>query len=338
MTMIRGWAVHAPKQKLELFTFDAGPLGPEEVEIDIEHCGICHADLSMIKNEWGMSQYPLIPGHEVVGKVSAVGTHAKNLQIGQRVGVGWNAISCMHCHECMTGQHNLCAKAVPTMVGHQGGYADKIRTHWAWAIPLPETIESADIGPLMCGGIAVFAPLLVYNIKPTDHVGIIGVGGLGHMGIKFAKAWGCEVTAFTSQPEKSQDAKAFGAHHVVSSRDSAAILKMASTLDMLMVTSDVSLDWQSLMKTLKPNGRLHMLGAVLEPLSISALDLIFGQKNISGSPTGNPAMLSAMLEFAARHSIKPQVEHFQMSKVNEALAHLEQGKARYRIVLDNDFA
>jgi uncharacterized zinc-type alcohol dehydrogenase-like protein len=282
MTSIQGWAVHSPKQKLELFTFEAGPLGSEEVEIEIEHCGICHADLSMIKNEWGMSQFPLIPGHEVVGKVSAVGTHAKNLQIGQRVGVGWNAISCMYCHECMTGQHNLCSKAVPTMVGHQGGYADKIRTHWAWAIPLPETIESADIGPLMCGGIAVFAPFLVYDIKPTYHVGIIGVGGLGHMGIKFAKAWGSEVTAFTSQPEKAQDAKAFGAHHVVSSRDSAAILKMANTLDILMVTSDVTLDWQSLLKTLKPNGRLHMLGAVLEPLSISALDLIFGQKNISG--------------------------------------------------------
>ena len=121
MTMIRGWAVHGPKDKLELFTFEAGSLGPDEVEIDIEHCGICHADLSMIKNEWGMSQYPLIPGHEVVGKVAALGSHAQNLQIGQRVGVGWNAISCMHCHECMTGQHNLCAKAVPTMVGHQGG-------------------------------------------------------------------------------------------------------------------------------------------------------------------------------------------------------------------------
>jgi uncharacterized zinc-type alcohol dehydrogenase-like protein len=336
MSMIRGWAVHAPKEKLKLFNFNTGPLGSEEVEIDIEHCGICHADLSMIKNEWGMSQYPFIPGHEVVGKISAVGSHAKNLQIGQKVGVGWNAISCMHCHECMTGQHNLCVKAVPTMVGHQGGYADKIRIHWAWAIPLPQMIDIADIGPLMCGGIAVFAPLLIFDIKPTNHIGIIGVGGLGHMGIKFAKAWGCEITAFTSQPEKAQAAKDFGAHHVVSSQDSAAILKMASTLDMLMVTSDVTLDWQSLMKTLKPNGRLHLLGAVLEPLSVSALDLIFGQKNISGSPTGSPSMLSAMLDFAARHDIKPKVEHFPMSKVNEALAHLEQGKARYRIVLDND--
>ena len=195
-----------------------------------------------------------------------------------------------------------------------------------------------DIGPLMCGGIAVFAPFLVFNIKPTSHVGIVGVGGLGHLGVKFAKAWGCEVTAFTSHPEKAKDALQFGAHQVVSSHDSTALAKLAGSLDLLLVTSDVSLDWQAYMKALKPNGRLHVLGAVPEPLSISAFDLIFGQKNVSGSPTGSPPMLSAMLDFAARHAIKPQVEHFPMSKVNEALAHLEHGKARYRVVLDNDFA
>jgi len=338
MTKIKGWTAHGPDQKLELFDFDLGPLGPEEVEIDVEHCGICHADLSMIKNDWGMAQYPLIPGHEVVGKISALGSHAKNLLVGQRVGVGWNALCCMHCNECMTGQHNLCDKAMPTMVGRHGGYADKIRLHWAWAVPLPDGLGSADIGPLMCGGIAVFAPFLVFNIKPTAHVGVVGVGGLGHLGIKFAKAWGCEVTAFTSHPEKAKDALQFGAHQVVSSHDSTALAKLANSLDLLLVTSDVSLDWQAYMKALKPNGRLHILGAVPEPLSIFAFDLIFGQKNVSGSPTGSPPMLSAMLEFAARHAIKPQVEHFPMSKVNEALAHLEHGKARYRVVLDNDFA
>jgi uncharacterized zinc-type alcohol dehydrogenase-like protein len=221
------------------------------------------------------------------------------------------------------------------MVGRQGGYADKLRVHWAWAIPLPDRLDMADIGPLMCGGIAVFAPLVVFDVKPTDHIGIVGIGGLGHMGIKFARCWGCEITAFTSNESKVQEAKAFGAHHVVSSRDSNAILKMANTLDMLLVTSAVTLDWSSLLKTLKPNGRLHLLGAVLEPISVSAMDLIFGQKNLSGSPTGSPAMLSAMLEFAARHRIQPQVEHFPMSKANEALEYLAQGNARYRIVLDN---
>jgi uncharacterized zinc-type alcohol dehydrogenase-like protein len=338
MSSIQGWAVHSPKQKLELYTFNPGELRDEDVEVKIEHCGICHADLSMVNNDWGMAQFPLIPGHEVVGKIVALGKYTKGLQIGQRVGIGWNSGSCMCCNECMTGQHNLCGKAAPTMVGHQGGYADRIRAHWAWAIPLPDALDIANAGPLMCGGIAVFAPLAVFDIKPTDHVGIVGIGGLGHLGIKFAKAWGCEVTAFTSNESKTEEAKSFGAHHVVSSRDSAAILKMANSLDMLIVTVDTPLDWSALLKTLKPNGRMHLLGAVLEPIPVAAFDLIFGQKSVSGSPTGSPAMLAAMLNFAARHNITPQVEHYPMSQVNEALEHLATGKARYRIVLDADFA
>ncbi|MGR9088604.1 MAG: alcohol dehydrogenase catalytic domain-containing protein, partial [Gammaproteobacteria bacterium] len=215
MTNIQGWAVHSSKQKLEPFSFDPGTLGPEEVEIAVEHCGICHADLSIINNDWGMSQYPTIPGHEVVGKIVALGSRVKGLAIGRRVGVGWNSDSCMHCHECMTGQHNLCAAAVPTIIGHQGGFANRIRVHWAWAIPLPDALDMTSAGPLLCGGIAVFAPLVVFNVKPTDHVGIVGIGGLGHLGIKFASAWGCEVTAFTSRESKIEEAKNFGAHHVV---------------------------------------------------------------------------------------------------------------------------
>jgi alcohol/geraniol dehydrogenase (NADP+) len=337
MTTIKAWAAHAPKQKLEPYTFTFDKLGLEEVEIEVAHCGICHADLSMINNDWDMASYPLIPGHEVVGRVSAIGGCVKNLQIGQWVGIGWNAFSCMHCSECMTGAHNLCATAIPTMVGRYGGYAEKIRAHWAWAIPLPGNLDYAAIGPLMCGGIAVFAPLLAFHVKPTAHVGVVGMGGLGHLGVKFAKAWGCEVTAFTSHPDKAEDAKLFGAHRVVSSHAGDALSTMVNTFDLLLVTSDVSLDWHAATASLKPNGRLHILGAIAEPLSISAFDLIFGQKNVSGSPTGSPPMLSAMLEFAARHEIQPQVERFPMSNVNDALARLTEGKVRYRIVLDNDF-
>jgi uncharacterized zinc-type alcohol dehydrogenase-like protein len=337
MTLVRAWAASAAKQALQAFSFDPGPLAPDEVEIDVSHCGICHADLCMVNNDWGMAQYPLIPGHEVVGKVSAVGSQAKNVVVGQRVGVGWNACSCMYCGACMTGQHHLCGQAVPTMVGRHGGYAEKIRVHWAWAIPLPDRLEMADIGPLMCGGIAVFAPLLVFDVKPTHHVGIVGIGGLGHMAIKFAAAWGCEVTAFSSNESKKQHAITLGAHHAVSIGDSAAVATMTNRLDLLLVTSDVALDWSGLLKTLKPNGRLHVLGAILEPMSVSALDLIFGQKSVSGSPTGSPVVISSMLEFAARHAITPQVEHFPMRKVNDALSRLASGNVRYRVVLDNDY-
>jgi uncharacterized zinc-type alcohol dehydrogenase-like protein len=337
MTEIHGWAARGAKQKLELYTFDAGQLKPEEVEVAVEHCGICHSDLSLRNNDWGNAQYPVILGHEAVGRVVAMGEQVKGLRIGQRVGVGWNSGSCMHCHECMTGQNNLCSAVLPTMIGHQGGFADKIRAHWAWAIPLPDTLDISSAGPLLCGGITVFSPLYTFGIKPTDRVGVVGIGGLGHMALKFANAWGCEVTAFTSSESKTEEAKGFGAHHVVSSRDSAAMGKIANSLDMLLVTVNVPLDWSALLKTLRPNGRLHVVGAVLEAIPIAAFDLIMGQKSVSGSPTGSPATIATMLEFAARHQISPQVEHFAMSQVNEALEHLAAGKARYRIVLDADF-
>ena len=338
MSKIQGWAAHGAKQKLELYSYDAGELPPDEVEIAVEHCGICHSDLSILNNDWGISQYPVILGHEAVGRVIAMGAQVKGLRIGQKVGVGWNSGSCMHCHECTTGQNNLCLEALPTIAkGHQGGFADKIRAHWLWAIPLPDNLDISSAGPLLCGGVTVFSPLYTYGVKPTHNVGVVGIGGLGHIALKFAKAWGCEVTAFTSNASKTEEAKGFGAHKVVSSRDSEAMAAIANSLDILIVTVNVPLDWTALLRTLKPNGRLHVVGAVLEAMPIPAFELINGQKSVSGSPTGDPAMLATMLEFAARHQIAPQVEHFPMSQVNEALEHLIAGKARYRIVLDADF-
>ncbi|HEX5102837.1 MAG TPA: zinc-binding dehydrogenase, partial [Pirellulaceae bacterium] len=205
-----------------------------------------------------------------------------------------------------------------------------------WAIPLPENLHLADAGPLLCGGITVFSPLAMHA-KPTDRVGIIGIGGLGHMALKFAAAYGCDVTAFTSSERKFEEAKSFGAHHVVSSRDSDAMAKLAGSFDLLISTVNVSLDWNALIGTLAPNGRLHVVGAVLEPIPVAAFPLIMGQRCVSGSPTGSPVAIGAMLDFAARHTIVPQTEHFPMSQINEAFARLESGKARYRIVLDADF-
>jgi uncharacterized zinc-type alcohol dehydrogenase-like protein len=334
MSQITGWAATAAKQPLELMSFDPGLLGAEEVEVAVDYCGICHSDLSMIHNEWGGSRYPFIPGHEVVGHVTALGTQAKGLTLGQRVGIGWTAESCMHCQPCLSGDQNLCAKSVATIGGHHGGFADKVRAHWAWTVPLPEGIDLASAGPLLCGGITVLKPFLAYDIKPTARVGVVGIGGLGHMAVKFAAAWGCEVTAFTSTAAKADEARGFGAHHVVASRDAAAIKAIAGTLDLLLVTVNVSMDWSALLNTLAPKGRMHVVGAVLEPIPVPAFSLIGKQREVSGSPTGSPVDIARMLAFAARHDIRPQVEMFPMSKVNDALAHLEAGKARYRIVLE----
>lgn len=333
MSSIKAWVAPAVNQKLVQQEFDLGPLGDEEVEVRVEYCGLCHSDLSMLRNEWSLTTFPAVFGHEVIGVVTALGSASKGRQIGQRVGIGWTAGSCMHCRQCLTGYQHLCAQVQPTIVGHRGGFADRARAHWAWTIPLPEKLNAADAGPLLCGGITVFNPLAMYA-KPTSRVGILGIGGLGHMAVKFAAAYGCEVTALTSSASKFDEARGFGAHHVVSSRDPAAIAGLAGTLDLLIVTVPFSFDWDALIRTLVPNGRLHVVGAVMEPMPIAALPLIFGQKAISGSPTGSPVDIESMLQFAALHNVSPQTEHLPMSRINEAFERLEAGKARYRIVLD----
>ena len=336
MTTIDAWVAPTAKSKLVRQQVELGPLGDEEVEVQVEHCGLCHSDISVLNNDWGFSQFPAVLGHEAVGRVVEVGRAAKGLKVGQRVGIGWSAGSCMHCRQCLSGNHHLCAQSTFTIVGHNGAFASRVRAHWAWAIPLPEKTDVAEAGPLLCGGMTVFSPLAMYA-KPTSRVGIVGIGGLGHMAVKFAAVYGCDVTAFTSSEGKFAEARGFGAHHVVSSRDSAAIKKLAGTFDLLIVTVNAPLDWDALIASLAPNGRLHFVGFVLEPIPVGVVPLIMGQKSISGSPIGSPVGIGTMLDFAARHNITPQTEHFPMSRINEAFERLEAGKARYRIVLDPDF-
>ena len=336
MSTIEAWVAAGAKQKFERQAIDLGPLAAEDVEVEVENCGLCHSDVSVLNNEWGFSRFPAVLGHEVIGRVVEVGPAARGVKPGQRVGIGWTSASCMACRPCLSGDQHLCSRAVPTIVGHRGGFAQRVRAHWAWTIPLPEKLAYAEAGPLLCGGITVFNPIAMYA-KPTSRVGIVGIGGLGHMGVKFAAAYGCEVTAFTSSESKFDEARGFGAHNVVSSRDSAAIKKLAGRIDLLVVTVNVALDWAALINTLAPNGRLHVVGAVLEPIPVGAMSLIFAQRSVSGSPTGSPVDIADMLTFAARHNITPQTEHMPMSKINEAFERLEAGKARYRIVLDADF-
>ena len=332
---IRAWAAAAKSGRLEPFEYDPGPLGPEQVEVAVEHCGICHSDQSMLDNEWGRTQYPFVPGHEIVGTIAAVGAQAKGLKVGMRVGVGWFTGSCMHCRSCIGGEQHLCATTEETIVGRHGGFAERVRTHWAWAFPLPEGLDASAAGPLFCGGITVFSPMVIAGVKPTNRVGVVGIGGLGHMALKFLRAWGCEVTAFTSSAAKHAEALKLGAHHAVNSTDKAALKALRRSLDFIIVTVNVALDWNGYIAALKPKGRLHFVGAVLDPLGVQAFSLIGGQKTIGGSPTGSPATIASMLEFCARHKIAPQVETFPMAKVNDAIEHLRAGKARYRIVLKN---
>ncbi len=331
--MINAYAAFEAKAKLKAFSYDPGALSRHDVEITVDYCGICHSDLSMINNEWGFSEYPLVAGHEVIGRVSAVGDQVKTVSVGDLVGLGWHSDYCHHCHACDTGDENLCQQATPTVMS-KGGFADKVRANERAVIALPENLNAKTAGPLFCGGITVFNPLVQFNVKPTDKVAVIGVGGLGHLALQFLNAWGCEVTAFTSSDAKAQEAIELGAHHTLNSRNQKDIEQAAEQFDFIISTVNVKLDWNLYLSTLKPKGRLHFVGATLEPLDIAAFGLIAGQKQISGSPVGSPATIKQMLEFAAQHNIEPQVETFKMDDVNEAIAHLESGKARYRVVLE----
>jgi uncharacterized zinc-type alcohol dehydrogenase-like protein len=333
---INAYAAQEPGGSLEPFSYQVGELQPHEVEIDVLHCGICHSDLSMIENEWGLTEYPLVAGHEVIGKVAATGSDVQNLPEGTVVGLGWHAGYCGHCHSCNTGDQNLCQSAQGTIVARHGGFADKVRANADSVVAIPDGVDLVSAGPLLCGGITVFNPLVQFDVKSTDKVAVIGIGGLGHIALQFLNAWGCEVTAFTSSESKKQEALTLGAHKTLNSRDDAEIETAADSFDFVISTVNVKLDWNLYVSTLKPKGRLHFVGATLEPLDLGVFPLIMGQRSISGSPVGSPATIGQMLDFAKLHQIKPQVETYPMSKINEAVDHLKSGKARYRIVLSNE--
>jgi alcohol/geraniol dehydrogenase (NADP+) len=331
---IQAFAANEPKGKFQPFEFDPGELRPEQVEIRVTYAGICHSDLSMRDNEWGNTVYPFVGGHESVGEIVALGENTKGLKIGDKVGLGWNSGSCMHCYQCMSGYHINCAELEQTIVARYGGFADRVRCNWEWAIKLPKGVSEAEAGPLFCGGITVFNPFVQLGIKPTDKVGIVGIGGLGHLAVQFADKWGCEVTAFTSSASKADEAAKMGADYIVDTHSAEELAAVAGKFDMIMTTANASLNWQAYFKALAPKGNLHVVGAVLEPIPVLSFNLIAGQKSVSGTATGSPAVVSTMLDFCARHQIEAVTEHFPMSRINDAFDRLEAGNARYRLVLD----
>lgn len=331
--MVKGYAATEPGGELKAFEYELGPLGDHQVDIKVEYCGICHSDLSMLDNDWGLTQYPFVPGHEIVGRVDAIGAKAKGVTVGQRVGLGWYAGSCMTCEWCMSGNHNLCPSAEATIIGRHGGFADKVRAEAALVVPLPEQIEAETAGPLFCAGITVFNPLVQLDIKPTDRVGVIGIGGLGHLALRFVDAWGCEVTAFSTSPEKEAEAREFGADHFVNSRDPKALEEIAGSFALILSTVSASLDWNAYIAALRPKGRLHIVGVVPQPVSVEVLPMLLGQKSVTYSSGGSPATTAKMLEFAVRHRIQPTIETFKFSQINDAMEKLRNGKPRYRLVL-----
>ncbi len=330
---VKAYAAKEAKGKLEPFEYTLPELAPEQVDVKVDYCGVCHSDLSMLNNDWGISRYPLVPGHEVVGTVAAKGERVRGLDVGDTVGLGWFTQSCMHCGQCVSGNHNLCAENEQTIVGRHGGFADRVRCDAAWAVPLPKKLDASKCGPMFCGGITVFNPIVQMGVRPTDRTGVIGIGGLGHLALQFLNKWGCEVTAFTSSPDKAEAAKRLGAHHIVNSRDDQEMQAIAGSLDFILNTTNVNLNWESYFNALGPKGKFHTVGVIPDPIPVPAFPIMATQKSISGSPLGSPAVIRQMLEFCGRHAIEPVTEEFALRDVNDAFEHLEAGKARFRLVL-----
>jgi uncharacterized zinc-type alcohol dehydrogenase-like protein len=335
MAQIQGLAVHAAGAELLPFHYDPGELGPQEVEIAVTHCGICHSDLHLIANDWGISQYPFIPGHEIIGSIAAIGSEVRSLEVGQRVGLGWQSNSCGKCEWCLQGLENLCAELEGTCVHRNGGYADSVRANARFVIPIPESLESEQAAPLLCGGVTVYNPLRVHGINPSSRVGIVGIGGLGHIAIQFARAFGAEVTAFSTSAGKEAEARALGAHNFVNSRESKSMKEVAGALDFILSTANADLDWGTYMQALRPIGTLCFVGVPPSPVSVQPFPIISGQRAITGSPVGSPFRIREMLDVAARHGIKATTELFPMSKANEAIDKVKKSKVRYRAVLAN---
>lgn len=331
--MFHGYAAQAAGQQLQPCDFEPAPLGPNDVELAVSHCGICHSDIHLANDDWGISAFPLIPGHEVAGEVAAVGSAVKSLKRGDRAGVGWLAATCAECEQCREGHENNCGSWQPTCVGRPGGFADRIRVDHRWAFELPKGIASDEAGPLMCGGATMHTPLHDHDVKDGARVGIVSVGGLGHLGIQFARARGCKVTAFSTSPEKEAECREMGAEDFVVLGDEASLAARAGTQDFLLTTTPGDLAWDTMLGLLRPRGTLCLIGVPASAVQFQAFPMIAGHKRIVGSNTGSRKGIKAMLELAAKKGVRPMIERHALSDVNTAMERVAKNQVRYRAVL-----
>lgn len=328
---IHGYAALSPKSPLVPFAYEAPPLQPYEVLLKVSHCGVCRTDLHMIDNNWGRSTYPLLPGHEVVGHIVQKGA-SSSFRLGTRVAAGWVFSSCLACEECQNDKTNICQhKTSLYNKGRFGGFADHVIADSRFCFALPDPLSSADAAPFLCAGATVFAPLKHYITKPNASVGIIGIGGLGHLALQFAKALGGIPSAISSSSSKEDLARKWGAHHFYTLPNR---LPAPMQFDLLLCTVDVAMPWDLLLSWLKPEGVLCLVSRPpKESFQFDPALLVSTQRVLAGSNNANRATIYEMLDFATQHNIRPQIELYPLKEVNVALERLRQNQARYRIVL-----
>jgi uncharacterized zinc-type alcohol dehydrogenase-like protein len=333
---IDAFAAPAKGAALRPYRYARGDLGPYDVAIAITHCGICHSDVHLLDNDWNITSYPFVPGHEIVGTIIARGSEVARSRIGERVGVGWLAGSCMECPQCLGGNENLCRQSRATCVGRHGGYAAEVCADGRFAVPIPDALPSEYAAPLLCAGITVFAPLHRAGLKSKGRVGVLGLGGLGHLAVQYGKAMGSAVTVFSTTAAKSEEARRFGADRFVTVDRSDSIVAEAGTCDLILATVPVDLPWAEYLRILKLNGALCIVGAVPGEIKIPAVDLIDGQKSVGGSAVGSNHEMREMLQFSVQHGIAPAIELYPMKEANVAIERLRKNRVRYRAVLVNE--
>jgi uncharacterized zinc-type alcohol dehydrogenase-like protein len=338
----KAYSATAPTARLAPATIERRQPQSNDVQIQIQYCGVCHSDLHFSRNEWGFTTYPAVPGHEIVGRVTAVGAGVKKFKTGDLVGVGCLVDSCRTCPDCRAGLEQFCNGMVMTYGstdpilggGTIGGYAQSIVVTEDFVLRIPANLDPAAAAPLLCAGITTYSPLRRWKVGPGQKVGIVGLGGLGHMGVKFARAFGAHVVLFTTSPGKAADAKRLGAHEVVISKDEAQMTAQAGTFDFILDCVSARHDINGLLNLLKHDGNLVLVGAPEKPLEVAAFPLIFRRRSFSGSLIGGLPETQEMLDFCGQHNITCDTEMIRMDQVNEAYERMLKSDVKYRFVID----
>jgi uncharacterized zinc-type alcohol dehydrogenase-like protein len=343
MSNTKAYAAYSADEALKPFDFDRRNVGPKDVKIKIDYCGVCHSDIHTAHNDWGMSEYPIVPGHEIVGHVTEVGSDVKDHEVGDLVAVGCMVDSCRECESCRNDLEQFCFNGMvmtygspdPEMGGvTHGGYSTQIVVNDHFVLKVSDSLDVKAVAPLLCAGITTYSPLRHWNVGPGQKVGIIGLGGLGHMGVKFAAAMGAQIVMITRSPGKGEDAKELGAHEVLISTDEEQMAAHAGSFDFLLNTVPVAHDINPYLPLLKIDKTMVLLGAT--PVDIHSMGIIFGRKNVAGSLIGGIKETQEMLDFCAEHNIVSDIEMINMDQINEAWDRVMKSDVRYRFVIDMD--
>lgn len=342
MIKTKSYAGYDAVSDLRPYVFEHRHVGDFDIHIEVTYCGVCHSDIHTVRNEWGGAQYPLVPGHEIVGVVKNVGSSVQRYKEGDVVGVGCMVNSCGNCQSCKNDLEQFCHEGCTFTYNSmdangtttKGGYSDNIVVNEKFVLKIPTNLKLENVAPLLCAGITTYSPLRHWKISKNHKVGVVGLGGLGHMAVKFAHAMGAEVVVFTTSANKKNDALNMGAHDVVHSKNSDEMSRQSGSLDFIIDTVSAPHDVASYLALLKVDGTLCMVGASPEPHQIASANLIFGRKSLSGSLIGGIAETQEMLNYCGEHNITCDVEIIPIQKINEAYERMLTNDVKYRFVID----